>query len=157
MEALTFISGGTIDPRRIASSSAKAQVVAAMLANGRYLFVLDGLEVLQRQEGDDYGTLTSPDLVIKGWIAGFLGLFLACVGRDMLQFYPRFTFGIPELDSGVEDTVFAGSERKRSAFDRGHSVISARDPQDGSRSTVGTVEASTASSSITSSILDIVI
>ena len=48
------------------------------------------------------GTLTSPDLVIKGWIAGFLGLFLACVGRDMLQFYPRFTFGIPELDSGVE-------------------------------------------------------
>ena len=48
------------------------------------------------------GTLTSPDLVIKGWIAGFLGLFLACVGRDLLQFYPRFTFGIPELDSGVE-------------------------------------------------------
>ena len=41
------------------------------------------------------GTLTSPDLVIKGWIAGFLGLFLACVGRDLLQFYPRFTFGIP--------------------------------------------------------------
>ena len=24
------------------------------------------------------------------------------VGRDMLQFYPRFTFGIPELDSGIE-------------------------------------------------------
>ncbi|SLM33017.1 conserved membrane hypothetical protein [Desulfamplus magnetovallimortis] len=48
------------------------------------------------------GTLTSPDLVIKGWISGFLGLFLACVGRDQLQFYPRFTFGIPELDSGIE-------------------------------------------------------
>jgi len=48
------------------------------------------------------GTLTSPDLVIKGWISGFLGLFLACVGRDQLQFYPRFTFGIPELESGIE-------------------------------------------------------
>ena len=48
------------------------------------------------------GTLTSPDLVIKGWIAGFLGLFMACVGRDLLQFYPRFTFGIAELDSGIE-------------------------------------------------------
>lgn len=48
------------------------------------------------------GTLTAPDLVIKGWIAGFLGLFLACVGRDTLQFFPRFTFGIPELDSGIE-------------------------------------------------------
>lgn len=48
------------------------------------------------------GTLTTPDLVIKGWISGFLGLFLACVGRDRLQFYPRFTFGLPELDSGIE-------------------------------------------------------
>ena len=48
------------------------------------------------------GTLTSPDLVIKGWISGFLGLFLACVGRDRLQFFPRFTFGISELDSGIE-------------------------------------------------------
>lgn len=48
------------------------------------------------------GTLTAPDLVIKGWIAGFLGLFLACIGRDQLQFFPRFTFGVPELDSGIE-------------------------------------------------------
>ena len=48
------------------------------------------------------GTLTSPDLVIKGWIAGFLGLFLSCIGRDLLQFYPRFTFGLSQLDSGVE-------------------------------------------------------
>jgi len=48
------------------------------------------------------GTLTSPDMVCKGWIAGFLGLFLACVGRDPLQFYPRFTFGFSELDGGIE-------------------------------------------------------
>ncbi|MFO7737325.1 MAG: tripartite tricarboxylate transporter permease [Desulfatiglandaceae bacterium] len=48
------------------------------------------------------GTLTSPDLVIKGWISGFLGLFMACVGRDLLQFYPRFSFGIAELESGIE-------------------------------------------------------
>jgi len=48
------------------------------------------------------GTLTTPDLVIKGWISGFLGLFLAMVGRDRLQFYPRFTFGFPQLDGGIE-------------------------------------------------------
>jgi putative tricarboxylic transport membrane protein len=48
------------------------------------------------------GTLTSPDLVIKGWISGFLGLFLACVGRDRLQFFPRFTFGLSDLESGIE-------------------------------------------------------
>jgi len=48
------------------------------------------------------GTLTSRDLVIKGWIAGLLGLALSCVGRDRLQFYPRFTFDEPRLDSGIE-------------------------------------------------------
>lgn len=48
------------------------------------------------------GTLTSKDLVYKGWIAGLLGLALACIGRDQLQSFPRFTFGIPELESGIE-------------------------------------------------------
>jgi putative tricarboxylic transport membrane protein len=48
------------------------------------------------------GTLTSKDIVYKGWIAGLVGLFMACVGRDSLQFYPRFTFGSPELDGGLD-------------------------------------------------------
>ncbi len=48
------------------------------------------------------GTLTSKDLVYKGWIAGLLGLALACIGRDRLQFYPRYTFDIPALDGGIE-------------------------------------------------------
>ncbi|MBN2396591.1 MAG: tripartite tricarboxylate transporter permease, partial [Candidatus Atribacteria bacterium] len=48
------------------------------------------------------GTLTSTDLAYKGWIAGFIGLFFASMGRDQLQFYPRFTFGLPEMDSGIE-------------------------------------------------------
>ncbi|MCB8925689.1 MAG: serine protease [Ardenticatenaceae bacterium] len=69
--ALDFISGGQIGKNLFRASSAKAQAIAAMLANGRYLFVLDGLEVLQRQEGDDYGLLSSPDLQT------FLELFAA--------------------------------------------------------------------------------
>jgi putative tricarboxylic transport membrane protein len=48
------------------------------------------------------GTLTSQDLVIKGWIAGFIGLWMATIGRDGLQTYPRFTFGFSELDSGLD-------------------------------------------------------
>ncbi len=47
-------------------------------------------------------SLTSKDLVTKGWIAGLLGLFISCVGREDLQSYPRFTFGMAELDSGVD-------------------------------------------------------
>ncbi len=48
------------------------------------------------------GTLSSRDLVYKGWIAGFIGLFMSTVGRDRLQFFPRFTFDISELDAGLE-------------------------------------------------------
>ena len=45
--ALNFLSGGKIDPRQVPSSSLRAQIIGAMLGAGRYLFVLDGLEVLQ--------------------------------------------------------------------------------------------------------------
>jgi putative tricarboxylic transport membrane protein len=48
------------------------------------------------------GSISTPDTVQKGWIAGFLGLFLAVVGRDGLQFYPRFTLGWPALEGGIE-------------------------------------------------------
>jgi len=48
------------------------------------------------------GTLTSPDLVYKGWIAGFIGLWMSTIGRDGLQFYPRFTFGVANLEGGLD-------------------------------------------------------
>ncbi|HET6495621.1 MAG TPA: NB-ARC domain-containing protein, partial [Thermoleophilia bacterium] len=69
--ALTYLSGRRVDPRRYPSSNAKAHLIAAMLHAGRYLFVLDGLEVMQHQEGDEYGLLVSDDL------AEFLGYFAA--------------------------------------------------------------------------------
>lgn len=48
------------------------------------------------------GGLTGQDLVYKGWIAGLIGLFLSTIGRDHLQFFPRFTFGVSQLDGGLE-------------------------------------------------------
>ncbi|MDP3186586.1 MAG: hypothetical protein Q8M58_15110, partial [Anaerolineales bacterium] len=60
--ALKYMSGGRIDPRQVPSSSLRTQIIGAMLGAGRYLFVLDGLEVLQHQEGDQYGLLQSNDL-----------------------------------------------------------------------------------------------
>jgi putative tricarboxylic transport membrane protein len=48
------------------------------------------------------GSLTGRDLYYKSWIAGLLGLALACVGRDTLQSYPRFTLGFSQLEGGVE-------------------------------------------------------
>jgi putative tricarboxylic transport membrane protein len=47
------------------------------------------------------GSLTAPDIPLKGWIAGLLGLLLATVGDAPLQAYARFTFGIAELKDGI--------------------------------------------------------
>ncbi|MBU0703064.1 MAG: trypsin-like peptidase domain-containing protein [Chloroflexi bacterium] len=69
--ALAYMGGGRIDPRGVPSANVRAQVIGAMLGAGRYLFVLDGLEVMQRQEGDQYGLLKSADL------REFLALFAA--------------------------------------------------------------------------------
>ncbi len=60
--ALKYLSGGKIDARKILSSNVRAQIIAAMLGAGSYLFILDGLEVLQYQQGDMYGSLLSSDL-----------------------------------------------------------------------------------------------
>lgn len=57
---LNYLDLGNIDPGQLTSVEAKAQTIRAM--RGRYLFVLDGLEVLQEQEGDDYGLLKNRDL-----------------------------------------------------------------------------------------------
>jgi tetratricopeptide (TPR) repeat protein len=60
--ALAWISGGRIDPRKVPSANRRMHIVAGMLAYGRYLFVLDGFEVMQHQDGDDYGLVKSNDL-----------------------------------------------------------------------------------------------
>ena len=48
------------------------------------------------------GSISAPDTVQKGWLAGFFGLFLAMVGRDQLQTFPRFTMGISQLEGGID-------------------------------------------------------
>ncbi len=61
--ALTYLSGNDEELlQRAKSPNARAHLVAGMLYSGDYLFVLDGLEVMQRQEGDNYGEFISADL-----------------------------------------------------------------------------------------------
>ncbi len=43
----------------------------------------------------------SADSILKGILAGILGLFLATVGMDYTLGVPRFTFGIISLESGI--------------------------------------------------------
>ncbi len=46
------------------------------------------------------GNLTGND-AIKGWMAGFLGLFIAGIGQDGLYAYDRYTFGIHDISGGI--------------------------------------------------------
>ena len=45
------------------------------------------------------GQVTGED-ALKGWIMGFVGLFVALIGQDGIHAYYRFTFGIPDLGGG---------------------------------------------------------
>lgn len=46
------------------------------------------------------GTVAGGDPV-KGWLAGILGLLIACVGRESIHGFNRFTFGYPDLAGGI--------------------------------------------------------
>ena len=37
---------------------------------------------------------------LKGWLAGFLGLFVACIGQEGMYAYERFSFGNADLAGG---------------------------------------------------------
>jgi putative tricarboxylic transport membrane protein len=45
------------------------------------------------------GSLTGDD-ALKGWLVGFLGLFLAGIGQDPIHAFERFTFGNRDLAGG---------------------------------------------------------
>ncbi|HEY4302877.1 MAG TPA: trypsin-like peptidase domain-containing protein [Gemmatimonadaceae bacterium] len=63
MEALvSFLSEEKIKPELLTSSSARAQVIGAMLGSGRYLIVLDNMEAQQQTSPDEYGLVQSPAL-----------------------------------------------------------------------------------------------
>ena len=44
-------------------------------------------------------TLTGGD-ALKGWIAGFAGLFIATIGQDGIHAFERFSFGVRDLAGG---------------------------------------------------------
>jgi putative tricarboxylic transport membrane protein len=47
------------------------------------------------------GNLTGTD-PLKGWLVGFLGLFLAGIGQDPIHAYERFAFGDRNLAGGIQ-------------------------------------------------------
>ena len=48
------------------------------------------------------GNLTAPKDPMKGWISGFLGLFIAMIGMESIHAHIRFSFGSVNLASGID-------------------------------------------------------
>jgi putative tricarboxylic transport membrane protein len=47
------------------------------------------------------GNLTAPKDPLKGWIAGFVGLFVAMIGMEGIHAHIRFSFGTVALSGGI--------------------------------------------------------
>ncbi len=47
------------------------------------------------------GNLTAPKDPLKGWIAGFLGLFVSTIGMENMHAFKRFSFGWHALTGGI--------------------------------------------------------
>ena len=47
------------------------------------------------------GQMTSAEDPLKGWITGFVGLFVAMIGQEPLHAHVRFDLGIPDLAGGI--------------------------------------------------------
>ncbi len=47
------------------------------------------------------GNLTAPKDPIKGWISGFLGIFVALIGMEGIHGFVRFSFGNTNLSGGI--------------------------------------------------------
>jgi putative tricarboxylic transport membrane protein len=47
------------------------------------------------------GNLTAPKDPLKGWISGFLGLFVATIGMEPYHAYQRFSFGYMDMAGGI--------------------------------------------------------
>ena len=48
------------------------------------------------------GAITGQGKAIKGWVSGILGLFVAFVGYDRINLYPRFAYGNVNLMAGLQ-------------------------------------------------------
>lgn len=110
--ALKYMSGGRIDPRKVPSANVRAQIIGAMLGQGRYLFIFDGLEVMQHGEGDQYGLLKSSDL------REFLGFFAA---KDNASF-ALITSRVPLTDL-LNTTTYQHREVDRLSATEGRDLL----------------------------------
>jgi tetratricopeptide (TPR) repeat protein len=105
--ALGYMTGGRVDLGEYPSSGGRARLAAGLLGAKRYIFVLDGLEVAQHQQGDQFGGLANEDLrAFLTWFAtpGHRSFCLVTSRAPVLDLAPYITYRHIDLDSlGIAD------------------------------------------------------
>lgn len=91
VNALNYLSQYKFDRLSIPGAAAKAQLLLTSIRKGRFLFVLDGLEILQRPSGDDYGAIENDELrsLLNSWVSPGHDTFCVVISRapltDLIQ------------------------------------------------------------------------
>lgn len=110
--ALSFVGGGSIDPRHHPSSHARAHLIAALLVEKRCIFVLDGLDAMQHPNGDSYGLLVNNDL----------GRFLTFFAAPGHESFCLVTSRAPVLDL-LSHTTYAHHDVERLSVPEGTTLL----------------------------------
>lgn len=93
MSAIASFTGGLISTLMLITlSPLLARFALRFSAPEYFMLAIFGLTII--------ATISSKNIV-KGFIGGFFGLFLATIGMDPVTAYPRFTFGNIQLLNGL--------------------------------------------------------
>jgi tetratricopeptide (TPR) repeat protein len=100
--AVDYMTGGRLDLGDYPSASARARLAAGLLQAKRYVVVLDGLELTQFQQGDQYGSFMNQDLrAFLGWFAtpGHRSFCLLTSRVPVLDLAPYTTYLHVDVDA----------------------------------------------------------
>ena len=102
---LVYLSGGRVDTSAFPSTTSRVRLAAAMLSGGRYILVLDGLEVLQDREGDRHGLIRNWDMndFVRSVAGGEHGSYCVITSQvpvlDLLEYRTYAHLTVDELSN----------------------------------------------------------
>lgn len=94
MATIASMIGGTISAVALLLIAPTLAKVSLMFSSLEYfLLACFGLTIIGSMAGEN---------MVKGLMSGVLGVLLGTVGLDLVTGYPRFTFGVIALESGIQ-------------------------------------------------------
>lgn len=94
ISTISSMIGGTISAIALLFIAPQLSKISLLCSSLEYfLLALFGLTVIGSLAGDS---------MVKGLMSGALGLLIGCVGLDVMNGTPRYTFGIIALESGIQ-------------------------------------------------------